>query len=76
MSLPTVSFSHWVTIEKRVLDCVRDFVQCNLQCQKGLIEDKSLDERTDECDHGKSSMNDFLFLTPQLILGRHISQDI
>ena len=53
-----------------------DFVPCYLKGQKGLVEDKSLDKGSDECDHSKSSVNDFLFLTPQLILGRQVGQDV
>lgn len=34
-----------------------------------------MDDRTDKCDHGESSVNDFLFLAPQLILRRHVSQN-
>jgi len=51
------------------------FVLHCLKSQQRLVENESLDKGTDESDHSKTSVDNFLFLTPRLVLGGQIGQD-
>ena len=74
-SSPCASFSS-ANDEETVLELILDFPCLCVLTQKRLVKEERLDHSTYECDHGKSSMNNFLFLAPQLIFGRQIGQDI
>jgi len=62
--------------EKSVGLCVHfiSFLK-RLKRQKRFLEDESLNESTNESDHSETSVNDFLFLAPQLIFGRQLGQN-
>ena len=73
MSLITVLFSHRMEIERKEIRIRARF--CDCLTQKRLVEEKSLDNGSNESNHSKSSVNNFLFLTPLLVLRRQVGKD-